>query len=90
MNKLSEDLDPESAEDKLIELITESGFTVVPIQTVIDALAEMENYLKEQAGITQDELDQYLRKIENLVGREEAFKLDLDDILGWIRAFQSS
>ena len=87
---MSEDLDPEKPEDKLIELITESGFTVVPIQTVIDALAEMENYLKEQAGITQTELDEYLRKIENLVGREEAFKLELDDILSWIRAFQAT
>ena len=80
----------ESSNDELVHIITESGFTIVPIQTIIDALAQMEQYLREQAGITQEELEGYLEKIEQLVGREEAYKLELDEILSWIKAFQNS
>ena len=80
----------ESSDDELVHIITESGFTIVPIQTIIDALAQMEQYLREQAGITQEELEGYLEKIEQLVGREEAYKLELDEILSWIKAFQNS
>lgn len=79
-----------SPDDELVHIITESGFTIVPIQTIIDALAQMEQYLKDQAGITQEELESYLEKIEELVGREEAYKLELDEILSWIKAFQNS
>jgi hypothetical protein len=86
---LTDENDSEELEDRLVEILHESGFTVVPMQTVIDALAEMENYLKEQAGITQEELEVFLHKIENLIGKEESFKLDLDEILSWIKTFQS-
>lgn len=81
---MSEDED----KDELVHIITESGFTIVPIQTIIDALAEMEQYLKDEAGISQEELDTYLQKIEDLVGKEEAFGLQLDEILSWIKAFK--
>ena len=79
-----------SPDDELVHIITESGFTIVPIQTIIDALAQMEQYLKDEAGITQEELERYLEKIEELVGKEEAYKLELDEILSWIKAFQES
>lgn len=74
--------------DELVHLITESGFTIVPMQTIIDALSEMEQYLKDQAGISQEELEEYLQKIQNLVGLEESYKLELDEILSWIKAFR--
>lgn len=80
----------DSPDDELVHIITESGFTIVPIQTIIDALAQMEQYLKDEAGITQEELESYLEKIEQLVGREEAYRLELDEILSWIKAFQNS
>lgn len=80
----------EGEEDVLIEILTASGFHIVPLKTVIDALAEMESYIKEQVGISQEELEEYLKRIEELVGKEEALKLELDEIISWIRAFQSS
>lgn len=76
--------------DELVHIITESGFTIVPFQTIIDALAQMEQYLKDQADISQEELDEYLQGIENLVGKEETYKLELNEILSWIRAFQGA
>jgi hypothetical protein len=75
--------------DILIEILTSSGFQIISLQTVVDALAKMEEYLKEQAGIDQAQLDFYLKKIEELLGREEALNLELDEILSWIRVFQS-
>ena len=80
----------EGEEDVLIEILTASGFHIVPLKTVIDALAEMESYIKEQVGISQEELEEYLKRIEELVGKEEALKLELDEIISWIRAFQRS
>lgn len=76
--------------DELVHLITESGFTIVPMQTIIDALAQMEQYLKDEAGISQEELDNYLQRLQDLIGVEESYKLELDEILSWIKAFQDS
>jgi len=76
--------------DELVHLITESGFTIVPMQTIIDALAQMEQYLMDQAGISQEELENYLERLQNLIGLEESYKLELDEILSWIKAFQDN
>jgi hypothetical protein len=80
----------EDEEDVLVEILSASGFHIVPLKTIIDALSEMEEYLKDEAGISQEELEEYLKRIEELVGKEESLKLELGDILSWIRAFQSS
>jgi hypothetical protein len=76
-------------EDVLIQILSDSGFRIVPLQTIIDALSEMETYLREQAGVSQEELEVLLQQVEDLVGKDEATKMDLDEILGWIRAVKS-
>jgi len=88
-NALMDDLSTGGTDDALVEILSASGFQIVPLQTIVDALASMEEYLREQTGITQDELEEYLRRIEELIGKQEAFKLELDEIVSWIRAFQS-
>lgn len=75
-------------DDFLSELIDAAGFKIVPIQAIIDALAEMENYVKDQTGLTQEELDQMLDKVKEVVGEEEAMTLDLDEIVSWVRAIR--
>ena len=87
-NRTMDDQEESLDGDELVHLITESGFTIVPMKTIIDALSEMEQYLRDQAGISQKELEEYLQKIQNLVGLEESYKLELDEILSWIKAFQ--
>ena len=69
--------------------ITESGFKVVPFQAIIDALAQMEDHIKVQTGIDQEELDFLLGKIENLVGKQEAMSMEVEDIIRWINVFKS-
>jgi DNA-binding transcriptional MerR regulator len=81
--------EPEEKEDRLISLVTQSGFQVVPLQTIIDALAEMERHLKEVTGITQEELEEYLEKIQNLLGEEISMNLSLEELASWIQTFQS-
>lgn len=75
-------------DDFLSELIDAAGFKIVPIQAIIDALAEMENYVKDQTGLTQEELDQMLDKVKEVVGEEEAMTLGLDEIVSWVRAIR--
>jgi hypothetical protein len=75
-------------DETLEELLEASGFVIVPVQTIIDALAAMEAYLREQTGLDQDELDAYLLQIEELLGHEETCGLELDEIVAWIRALQ--
>jgi len=84
-------MEEESQEDDiLISFLSDAGFKIVPFQAIIDALAEMENYIKEQTGLSQEELDQMLEKIEELVGKEEAMDLELDEIISWIRAIRGN
>jgi hypothetical protein len=77
-----------SFEDPLLLFITQSGFNVVPVQAVIDALAEMEAYIMDHTGLTQEELDIYMKKIEELLGKEEVMHLQLDEIVAWVKAIR--
>ena len=77
-------------EDPLLLFITQSGFNVVSVQAVIDALAEMEEYIMEQTGLNHEELEIYMKRIEELLGKEEAMHLQLDEIVGWVRAMKDS
>lgn len=78
----------EIPEDTLVTILTKSGFRIVPLQAVVDALARMEEHLREQTGLSQEELDNYFEQIQDLVGREETFRMELDEIVGWIRALR--
>ena len=78
----------EYPEDTLVTILTKSGFKIVPIQAVVDALAQMEEYICEQLQLEHEELDPYLEQIEALIGRDETFRLELDEIVGWVRAFR--
>lgn len=79
-------MDPD---ETLTEILEASGFVLVPVQAVIDALAAMESYLREQTGLDQAELDACLFQIEELLGHQEACSLELDEIIAWIRALQT-
>ena len=86
---MSQDSEDFKAEEEILMFITESGFKVVPFQAIIDALAQMEDYIKIQTGIDQEELDFLLGKIENLVGKQEAMSMEVEDIIRWINVFKS-
>lgn len=66
-----------------------SGFKVIPLQSIIDALAEMEARMREETGLDQDALEDALDRLEDLVGTDEAMTMDLDEIISWIKAFDS-
>jgi hypothetical protein len=75
-------------EDSLLLFITQSGFNVVPVQAIIDALSEMEEYIMNHTGLSHEELDIYMKRIEELLGKEEAMHLQLDEIISWIKAIK--
>ncbi len=73
---------------QLLRVIEQSGFKIISMQAVIDALAVMEDYLKKSTGVDQDELNAILDRLEALVGKDEAMRMDLDEIVNWIKTFQ--
>ena len=74
--------------EQLLTVIEQSGFRIVSMQAVIDALAVMEDHLMRVTGVEQAELAMILDRLELLVGKDEAMKMDLDEIADWIRAFK--
>lgn len=79
--------DNDFEKESLIMFITESGFKFIPIQTVVDALSEMEQYMMQQTGVeTHEELENYLNKIKEILGEKESMELDLEEIISWIKA----
>jgi hypothetical protein len=78
-------------EDKneLVAFLSESGFKLVSIKTIVDALAEMETYMMKKLGINEIELEYYIKKVEELVGEQEAVELEIDEIINWIETLRS-
>lgn len=85
-----EDGDPHDSRvfDHISEMIEESGFTILPVDAIMNLLAQMELYVSEQAGVPVEDIDGYINQIEELVGSEEAMYMDLDEIVAWVRVFK--
>lgn len=86
---MMDEAENQSQPETLDQILESSGFTIVPLQPLIDALAKMEEYIMQQTGLSQEELDEYLQRIEDIVGPEGAQDLELDDIINWIETLRS-
>jgi hypothetical protein len=81
-----ENISPE--EDSILQdAMHNSGFSVVSINALHEALTKMEEYLMYHTGLNKQELSDNLVRLQNLVGEEESNELELEDIVKWLKAF---
>jgi hypothetical protein len=81
-----ENISPE--EDSILQdAMHNSGFSVVSINALHEALIKMEEYLMYHTGLNKQELSDKLVRLQNLVGEEESNELELEDIVKWLKAF---
>ena len=71
----------------LARILEDSGFTVVPVQALIDALAQMEEYVKERTGVDQEELDRCMQRIDDLLG-PDTMNMELDEVVRWVNVLK--
>lgn len=77
-----------SEEDPIFrDAMQNSGFSVVSINALYEALNKMEDYLMYHTGLNKQELSDKLVRLQNLVGEEESNELELEDIVKWLKAF---
>jgi hypothetical protein len=81
-----ENISPE--EDSILQdAMQNSGFSVVSINALYEALNKMEDYLMYHTGLNKQELSDKLVRLQDLVGEEESNELELEDIVKWLKAF---
>jgi hypothetical protein len=81
-----ENISPE--EDSILQdAMHNSGFSVVSINALHEALTKMEEYLMYHTGLNKQELSDKLVRLQDLVGEEESNELELEDIVKWLKAF---
>lgn len=74
------------SDDDFESIMNENGFTYVPIEEIRKALEEMEKYLLEKTGLSQERLSELLVEVRELLGDEVAYTLGLDEIVRWVKA----
>lgn len=70
------------------DILGDLGFEVVPVEILMQAYEAMIEYLSVNTGLDRENLSEALTKLENLIGEEECYKLELEDIVSWVKAFQ--
>lgn len=90
MSDEKDDLDDEFLDrDFLTEALENSGYTVIDMDSLQAILDAMERQIMHESNIdTQEELEFYLNKIEELLGSEEAQKLDINQVIGWVKTLK--
>lgn len=74
--------------DFLTNLIEESGFVIVPVDAIMDLLAKMEEHVSEQTGVPVEELDGYMERLSDLLGPEEVYTMELEQIISWVNVLK--
>jgi hypothetical protein len=78
---------PSEDDSILKDAMQNSGFSVVSINALYEALNKMEDYLMYHTGLNKQELSDKLVRLQDLVGEEESNELELEDIVKWLKAF---
>lgn len=75
--------------DFLTEALEAVGYQVIDLESLQAILDEMGRQIMHETNIeTEEELDFYLNKIEELLGSEEAQKLDINQVIRWVRTLK--
>lgn len=75
--------------DFLTEALEAAGYEVIDLESLQAVLDEMERQIMHETDIdTQEELEFYLNKIEELLGLEEAQKLDVNQVIKWVKTLK--
>lgn len=90
MSKDEDEINEESFDrDFLTEALENSGYTVIDLESLQAVIDAMERQIMHETNIdTQEELEFYLNKIEELLGSEEAQKLDINQVIGWVKTLK--
>jgi hypothetical protein len=73
-------------DDEMDSLFKDLGFKLVPIESLIQAYEAMTEYLCFHTGLDRQSLSEPLKKLYDLLGEEECYKLELDEIVSWVKA----
>lgn len=75
--------------DFLTEALEASGYTVIDLESLTAILDEMNRQIMHETDIdTPEELEFYLNKVEELLGPEEAKKLDINQVISWVKTLK--
>jgi hypothetical protein len=82
-------MDNTSSEDDPIlkDAMYNSGFQPIHLDVLYEVLEKMEEYLIYHTGLNKQELSEGLIKLQELIGEEQALKLEIDEIVKWLKAF---
>lgn len=61
-------------------------FENVPQEILLQAYWAMTQYLCENTGLNPEALSEAMIKVEDLVGEEEFLRMELDEVISWIKA----
>lgn len=90
MSDNKDELDEEFFDrDFLTEALEASGYKIISLESLMAVLDEMNRQIMHETNIdTERELDFYLDKVEELLGSEEAKKLDINQVIQWVKTLK--
>lgn len=77
-------------DDALERYLREENLALVPLAFMHELMILMEEYIRNQTGVTKDELESIIMRLEELIGDEGMMDLSIEALVGWVNTLKNA
>jgi len=77
-------------DDALERYLQEEGLALVPLDFMHELMILMEAHIRQETGVTKEELDEIIMRLENLIGEDGMMDLSMEAMISWVNTLKNS
>ena len=77
-------------DDALERYLQEENLALVPLDFMRELMILMEEHVRRETGVTKDELDEIIMRLEELIGEDGMMDLSMEGLVGWVNTLKNS
>jgi hypothetical protein len=85
-----DDIDPDfdRDDDVLMQYLKDEGLALVPIDFMRELMGLMEEHIRRETGVSEEELSDIIERLEDLLGEDGMMDLSLESLVGWVNTLK--
>jgi hypothetical protein len=77
-------------DDALERYLQEENLALVPLDFMRELMVLMEEHVIRETGVSKDELDEIVMRLEELIGEDGMMDLSMEGLVGWVNTLKNS
>ena len=69
--------------------LNSKGLAIIPTEFLQDLMNVMESHVIKETGVTKEELQVLIKRLEDLIGEDGMSEMSLEGIIGWVKTLSA-